>query len=288
MSAALDVKSTSLLSPDEFSAHQSLLALCNTHEGLDLPFFVGPERQAFGSSDSFLVFDGADLIGYAHLPFVPEPEACLMIHPDHRRRGVGSALLRAMRAELPIRGLAQCVLLCDEASKSGKAFLRARGIGRQSSEFRLELDGTHVVRSRRAIPGLTIRAGGVADVAALIHIRAAAFGDEERDVVDHIERGLREKRRRFHLALLNGVPVGMLRAGEFSGIGDISAFGVLPGHQGQGIGRAMLLDAIDSLTREGHRRIAIEVATENPGALGLYKSCGFHVVSEFGFYRLIA
>jgi len=28
------------------------------------------------------------------------------------------------------------------------------------------------------------------------------------------------------------------------------------------------------------------VATENANALGLYKSCGFRVVSEYGYYRL--
>jgi ribosomal protein S18 acetylase RimI-like enzyme len=57
--------------------------------------------------------------------------------------------------------------------------------------------------------------------------------------------------------------------------------------RGRGFGRQMLLHTIDRLVVEKWPRILIEVATDNPNALGLYKSCGFQVTTTYGFYQLV-
>jgi ribosomal protein S18 acetylase RimI-like enzyme len=48
----------------------------------------------------------------------------------------------------------------------------------------------------------------------------------------------------------------------------------------------MLLQTVDQLVAEKWPRILIEVATDNPNALGLYKSCGFQVTTQYGYYQL--
>jgi ribosomal protein S18 acetylase RimI-like enzyme len=270
----------------QLAAFQLLRDLCNQFESIELPFYLEGDTKGGAATTAFLTFDGPLLIGFAHLPDDPEPEACVMVAPDRRRRGIGSALVEAMRAELRRRDLDGGLLVADQSSRSGKAFLSAVNAPYQSSEFRLELDRARPVQASPLIPGLSIRLATHADAEILNSIRVDAFDDDEHDVHDHIARGLNETHRSFYLAELNGKPVGMVRAGEFAGIGDITAFGVRREFQGQGIGRRILLATIELLTAQGHDRIALEVATENSNALGLYKSCGFRIVSEFGFYTL--
>jgi hypothetical protein len=67
---------------------ERLLDLCNRYEGLDLPIALDPAPRSQAVATHFLAFDRGTLIGLAWLPPDPEPEACLMVHSDHRRRGV--------------------------------------------------------------------------------------------------------------------------------------------------------------------------------------------------------
>lgn len=56
---------------------------------------------------------------------------------------------------------------------------------------------------------------------------------------------------------------------------EVHTIGVRPAAQGRGIGRALLRDL---LAHAGIRRVVLEVRTDNPPAIGLYRSEGFVVV----------
>jgi ribosomal protein S18 acetylase RimI-like enzyme len=263
-----------------------LLDLCNRHEGLDLPIAVDPGESPAEASTWFGIRDGGHLIGVAWVPPDPEPEVCLMVHPAYRRRGLGRALLAAARSECRRRGLVGCLLVCDEAAGTGKAFAATVGARYRSSEYRLELDPTAIDRSRPRQAALLLRPVGVEAAATLTRLLAAAFGDSEDEAREGVERRLSEPNRRHYLAMLDGEPIGTLRLGTYGDFADVTGFGVLPEFQGRGYGRQMLLDAVETLLAEGWKRVLIEVATDNERALGLYRSCGFEVASAYGFYDL--
>jgi ribosomal protein S18 acetylase RimI-like enzyme len=129
----------------------------------------------------------------------------------------------------------------------------------------------------------------VRDAATLTRLLAASFGSPEEAEREQVSRGLAESKRRYFLAVVDGNPVGLLFAGEWEeGSAGISAFGVLPAYRGRGIGRQMLLDAVDTLLDEGWKHVLIEVVTDNERALALYRSCGFRVTTAYGFYDLMA
>jgi len=275
------------LGGDGVAGYQALLRVCNADEGLDLPFFFDEAASMTDAETTFSVWDDSILVGFGHLPVDSTPECCLMVLPNHRRQGVGTALLAAVRQELRRRGATDALLVADLGSASGRAFLSAAALPYRSSEFRLELDRTAIDRTRPPVAGLTMRVAERPGAQTLVDILGAAFGEDAASARDLIERGLVERTRCFYLAYRHGMPVGMLRAGEIEGFGDITAFGVRPECQGRGIGRQMLIDVIDLLTAAGLQKITLEVATENAKALGLYESCGFRVASEYGFYALM-
>jgi ribosomal protein S18 acetylase RimI-like enzyme len=62
---------------------------------------------------------------------------------------------------------------------------------------------------------------------------------------------------------------------------------VLSEYRGKGYGRQILAQTIQSMrSMEPDVQIALEVAVENERALGLYKSCGFHVVTAYDYHEL--
>jgi ribosomal protein S18 acetylase RimI-like enzyme len=58
---------------------------------------------------------------------------------------------------------------------------------------------------------------------------------------------------------------------------QVNGLAVDPAVQRHGVGRALLLAAIDEARRRGARRLTLQVLGTNPGALALYTGCGFEV-----------
>lgn len=78
------------------------------------------------------------------------------------------------------------------------------------------------------------------------------------------------------LAELDGKVVGWsARDGAPNYISDLW---VLPDHQGRGIGKALVLDAIARIKAEGHLTATIHTHGRNAGAIRLYQRCGFGIV----------
>ena len=80
-----------------------------------------------------------------------------------------------------------------------------------------------------------------------------------------------------------GKPVGacwmrLIRGG--TGLGyvddDTPQLGIAlePGHRGRGLGRKLMVAALDAAREHGYRQVSLTVHPENP-AIALYESCGF-------------
>ena len=62
--------------------------------------------------------------------------------------------------------------------------------------------------------------------------------------------------------------------------------GVLLEHRRRGYGRQLLAALLVQMRAEGHTRFLLDVATENPAALSLYKACGFRETAVYDCYDL--
>jgi ribosomal protein S18 acetylase RimI-like enzyme len=275
-------------SDQELQKARVLLDICNRAESIDIPIFLPDLGVGADARTSVLVTDGDTLVGLAAVPDDPEPEASLMVHPDYRRRGVGTWLIAEIRAELNRRGLPSCLIVADQASPSARAFLAALGIPHTFSEYRLELEPEAIDRSRPRHDALTLRQASPDDAETLIRVLAAAFDEPDDHARGNVTGTYAETDRHFYLAELDGVPIGAIRVGEWGGNGDVTAFGVVPEQQGKGYGRQILLHAVDILLPRNLPRILIEVAVDNRNALDLYESCGFRIAQEYGYYTLTA
>jgi ribosomal protein S18 acetylase RimI-like enzyme len=283
-----NLTATSALAEPQLGEAQALLETCNRADSIDIPIYLPELAEQSNVQTAITCTAHSTLVGLAAIPDDSVPEASLMVHPAFRRRGIGRSLVDEIRAELRRRGLKGCLLVTDQASLSAKSFLAALGIIYTSSEYRLELNPTAIDRTRPRIDALTMRPATRDDAETLIQVLSAAFWEPDEHARVNVLGTFQESSRRFYLAELNGEPIGAIRVGEWSGNGDITAFGVVPDHQGKGYGRQILLDAVDLLLPLNLPRILIEVAVDNRNALGLYESCGFHITQEYGYYTLTA
>lgn len=61
-------------------------------------------------------------------------------------------------------------------------------------------------------------------------------------------------------------------------VGAIQNVGVVAGHRGMGLGRALVLKALGGFRHLGILRVSLEVTAENAPAIKLYRSLGFQIV----------
>jgi ribosomal protein S18 acetylase RimI-like enzyme len=289
----------SRLSADELREVRALRDVCNALEGLTLKLHLsagGTDGAADEPATTFLYYEKGALAGYAALDGGGlEAELCGMVHPRRRRRDIGRALLAAAVAACHRDGVQRLLLICEEASRSGQAFVAAIGAVRDFDELHMERqmgrDAAPVVADPRGPapvrPGaesLVVRQARDDDIAALARVLVEAFGGQEERTRRRLVAELREPNARFYVAEVRGMVVASLKVYVGDGRAGIYAFGVLPEYRRRGYGRKLLLQTCALMASEGYPRIYLEVDTDNEPAKALYRACGFHETTTYVYY----
>lgn len=270
----------------EVSAIEQLISICNNYEGLHMRIDSGALRQRQGDeANDFLYYTDNMLVGYLNIESwgSRDREITGMVHPDYRRRSIFSSLLAAAQEACRLRDVRKMILVCEHASQSGQAFVRALGAQHEFSEHEMVL-GTF--RERRNIhKGLDIREANRNDLNAIISILATDSGNVE-SISRWITKLFDDSSSRFYLATLDGKPLGCLRLDDMRDQVGIYAFEVRLGYRGRGYGRQMLEEVIRAIRAESQKRIMLDVETDNTNAIGLYLSCGFEIKTTYDYYDL--
>jgi mycothiol synthase len=242
---------------------------------------------------NLLAWSGNALVGYAHLDVTDEvagASAELVVHPQHRRHGIGRRLVDELVSESP----------------DGRMRLWAHGQqpGAVALAERVEFVRTRALwQMRRSL----LAPLPPADLPAGVTLRAFEVGrDEEewtalnnRAFVGHPEQSdwsVEEVRTRerepwfdpagFFLAEKDGRLVGFHWTKVHGGnddadghghepIGEVYVVGVDPSMQGTGLGRALTVAGLRHLRARGLPQAMLYVDESNTGAIHLYESLGF-------------
>src|SRR5690348_14771842 len=193
------------LSEAERASVSALAALCNAEASLDLKLSLDFPAGGDQDANAFRAYHDGDLVGYCGLDGGGErtAEVCGMVHPAHRRHGIGRALLDAVAAEAERRGTRELLVICEDASSDGRAFVTSTGARYRFSERRMDLDLASRPRGSAAAtpgrPAVTLREVEIDDLPLVAAIRSAAFDDALEDAVAHLERDLPDPNTRYYL-----------------------------------------------------------------------------------------
>ena len=135
---------------------------------------------------------------------------------------------------------------------------------------------------------VTIRRATVSDVDALWRLEQSLFLNDawSRELfVDEIGHPFS-----YYLVAEDGGEIvgyaGLRAAPENADQGDIQTLAVVPQLRGQGLGRTLLGQLMKEAENRGVNALFLEVRADNPVAIALYDSVGFHEIDRrHGYYQ---
>ena len=225
----------------------------------------------------------------------------LVVHPQHRRRGVGRALAEAaaghLRAQHPDAVDQGGVVAWAHGTLPGSDRLaRAHGLSPVRELRRMRLDAGQAPSSASEPPeGVRLRGFRPGqDDAAWLALNAAAFAEHpeqgsltQQDLEDRMGEdwfeadGLLLAEREEDGALLgfhwtkHPAAAADEPAAARGPEGEVYAVGVSPQAQGTGLGRALTLAGVHRMLERGARRVLLYVDADNTAAVHLYERLGF-------------
>ncbi len=289
------------LSAEEQGAVRALVAAAEHADGVaPVGEQVLRELEEQGTEHLLVTDPSGALVGYLNL--TPTGTAELVVHPQARRRGFGTALVRAAvgRGGPTTRFWAHGTLPAAQAM----AFACNLRAVRELIQMRRTLSG---IPDHSVPQDISIRTyGGTDDGAELLRVNNAAFswhpeqgGWTESDLTQRLSEpwfdpaGLflafddaSSELLGFHWTKVHdsapGDGLGEDGLGEV-GLGEVYVLGVDPSAQGRGLGRALTLLGLAHLARRlGHHHdatVMLYVESDNVAAIRNYEGLGFVLTS---------
>ncbi|CAN5159607.1 hypothetical protein BH11ACT2_BH11ACT2_17260 [soil metagenome] len=220
---------------------------------------------------------------------VSATEAELVVDPDVRGRGHGTALIEAVLAEPHTE-----LLVWAHGDHPAARALAARfGFepARRLLQLRRTQPGTSGSRQGGGTAGVRpFRPGVDEDAWLALNARAFAFHAEQGSVnradLDELERETWFDADDFLLLWHDSALIGYCWLKVDGDIGELYVVGVDPDRQREGLGRLLVAAGLDRLAQRDVTTAALYVEADNTPALRLYESVGFAEHSVDIQYRL--
>jgi mycothiol synthase len=222
-------------------------------------------------------------------------DAWVRVHPEHRGRGLGAALIewteacaRRLAPSSSPTLLYNSVPIEDGAADRllvGLGYAPARVFWHMERALRNGLEPGGIPKGI-GIGGYRPETDAEAVRATLVEVFADHWGHEPDSPEEHAERFERQDRGLVWVARDGDEVVGVLVARTVEGSGWIDDVGVRARWRGRGIGRSLLLVAFAELAARGVASVSLNVDSENAtGATSLYESAGMRVRRAWRVYE---
>jgi mycothiol synthase len=288
---------TGVLDLADAAAAADLVAPLSEHVLLHLRYdAAGPAADPAPGRDLVLTVNGA-IAGYAYLdspgPADVEVTGELVIHPLHRRQGLGLALVRELMAQA---GGRRVRLWAHGDLPAAARLARAAGFDRFRALWQMRRSLRDPLDAPRFPAGTTVRTfrpGQDEREWLSLNRRAFAKHPEQGAWTEH-DLGLREQEpwfdpAGFFIAEHGGVMTGFhwtkVPAEGAQGTGEVYVVGVDPGERGTGLGRALTLAGLRYLRDRGLAEVMLYVDEDNVPAVRMYEGLGFTRWSTDVMYR---
>jgi mycothiol synthase len=284
------------LSDDEQTRIRDLIAAAQQADGVAPVGDQVVRELAHDRTKHLLAVDGGDISGYLNLTRAPVM-AELVVHPNARRRGIGSALARAGLSE----GGDGARIWAHGNLEPARATAAALGlvVVRELLQMRRPLTG---------LPALTVpddvrirTYSGPADDAELLRVNNAAFawhpeqgGWTEADIAERRGEPWFDPAGLFmavdeHSGELLGFHWTKVHSAD---LGEVYVVSVDPAAQGRGLGATLTLVGLhhlaERLLKSEQSAVMLYVEADNSAAVKTYRRLGFDVFSVDTAYAALA
>lgn len=285
----MPIETISFPTPMQKQEIRELLDHCSRIDGETYEIEFDENFRREGEFNTFLFRLSGEVVAVLNLftPGTIECEISAYTHPAHRRSGILRQLMETAREELMRRGYREILFVIPGDSNTGSAAAARFGAILSHAEYVMQLDNNLYQRQTPDHGEMTIRQAGMGDRPELLRLAGLSFGDSPEDGERYLEGTLGVPGRSVHIARVDGTLTGMVSMIHGEQKFYIHGLSVFPDFQKRGIGGALLRHKVEeALAVDPEKPVELEVATENPRALALYKRAGFRVVKHYDYHRL--
>lgn len=286
----IKITSHQYLTVDRVERISALEKSCMAYDGtslkLELDYKLACAREATEVSEDkneFLAWFGNRLVGFIGICSFggSTMEVNGMVEPDFRKHGLFTALFHCVSKEWLKRSTLPMLLLTDRKSIAGQSFVNKIGAVHEHSEYEMFLD-TAKHEAFLNSEKMNLRKATDDDAEVIAHQNTIYFGKQAPLVMPEAEekRGLT-----IYIAEVDRNVIGKVNLQKTGDMGAIFGLGILPEFRGRGLGKVLLLKAVDLLKADGFEKVNLQVEAMNETALNLYKRCGFEVTSTMDYYE---
>ena len=291
---------------DDLGAIAAVLAADDLDDAGEAVLDEGFLRSGWGrpgfdpATDAWVAVDGGGtIVGYAQVagedPDVVESWG--VVHPDHRRRGLGTALLdrieeRAARLlpDLPAVRFRHAINAGDRAAA---AMLEVRGLRSVRHFWHMQIELAGPVEAGPSPAGIAIEGIRSPDDLPDVHrVLEAAFADHWDHEPQPYERWVDEEASGpgydptlWLVARQAAAVVGALTGLAMGPRGWVGFLGVAAPYRGRGVATALLRHSFALFAARGIGRVALAVDADNEIAAALYERAGMRVVKRWDLWE---
>ncbi|EKN67598.1 GNAT family acetyltransferase [Neobacillus bataviensis LMG 21833] len=261
---------------------KALQKVCEQEGGFQLKLnFDMLENRVGNYKEDFFHYEDGKLVGFlGSYGFGDKVELCGMVHPDYRRKGIFSSLLKMGIEEAKKRNSRTILLNAPTVSQTAKELVNTIPCTFSFAEYQMKWQETEL----SVDPAVILRSSfSKEDREAEIKLDVLCFEFKENEAKG-FEQMIEENSSDQKLIIeVDGKTAGKMRVSESNGEAWIYGFAVFPELQGKGIGRKALSKVVKMEHQKG-LPIFLEVEAKNAHALKLYESCGFRSYHSQDYY----
>lgn len=257
-----------MLNKDQLNQIEELQKICEKHDNISLKLNWDMLRLREEVQDYFH-YENNILVGFIGVYiFGREFEVCGLVHPNYRRKGIFTKLLK--EAISSIQNAKKILLNAPADSLTATQFLKTISCAYSFSEYAMVWNEKELDIPNTAV---TLRKADTTDIETIVSLDVECFDFEVEEARDFFNRVFLEQRT-FYIAELNNEPIGKISVQYEEDETWIYGFAVFPKHQGKGYGKNVLTQTILREKQTGNS-IHLEVELKNRNAKKLYEDCGF-------------
>lgn len=256
---------------------------CESHEDIELKLnWETLKSRDIEEAMDYFHYEGNRLVGFLGIYYFGEEyEICGMVHPEFRKRGIFSRLFQ--KAITSISQGTPVLINAPRYSQSAKAWLKHCSCEYMFSEYQMKWRADHLVATSE-VNNVTLRGAQEQDIPFLMEVDEEAFGFQHLDLNGYKKSVLENQDHCTYIVENQFEQVGKIQVLRMHEDSYIYGFAIMPKHQGNGYGKAALLQTVQNEQNHG-RDIYLEVALHNQQALSMYERCGFVSYQTQDYYR---
>lgn len=217
----------------------------------------------------------------------------LVVAPDHRRLGIGTALIEAGEQLAGGRAEDPLAIALPHSNSTARRFLESIGYGYHHSLWRMRLTSEGSLPDAPLASPFAARSYTEDDLEPFVDLFNNAFADHPTPLSltvafarkAHQREGFDPEDIMLIVSPDAGRLVGFCRIvierGEEGPEGEVVVLGVDPSMRGQGFGRWLLTWGVQRAKSKGAANVFLAVEGDNEKALSLYRSVGFELEEEW-------